>query len=114
MTVAKLAQTAVINLNGSGAGTAKLGPLTAREVWYPDNAHVAVATNTLEATCKVYVGPDTTQSNFRDESPQGSTGDSTGAISADVIRTGFYVWAVWTGGDANAQATLTVTGRKTV
>lgn len=114
MTVAPLSETDVITLNGSGAGTAKLGPLSSRETWYPDNVHVAVATNVLEASCRVYVGPDTTQSNFRDESPMGSTGDSTGAASADVIKTGFYVWAVWTGGDANAQATLTVTGRKVI
>jgi hypothetical protein len=114
MGVVALRETAVITLNGSGNGTAKVGPLTAREVWYPDNAHVSVATNVVESTCRIYAGQSTTDSYFRDESPQGSTGDSTGSISADVLRTGQYIWAVWEGGDANAQATLTVTGRKTV
>jgi hypothetical protein len=29
-----------------------------------------------------------------------------------VLLLGNYVWAVWAGGDAGAQATLTVTGSK--
>jgi Flp pilus assembly protein TadG len=109
-----LSETAVTKLNGSGNGTAKVGPLSAREIWYPGNVHINVATNNAEASCKIFVGPDTTQSNFRDTADFGSTGDNTGACNADRIKVGWYVWAVWTGGDPNAQAVLTVTGTKSV
>lgn len=109
-----LSETAVITLDGSGNGTAKVGPLTARETWYPGNVHVNVATNTNEATCQIFVGNSATLGNFRDESPQGSTGDSSGACNQDKLKCGDYIWAVWTGGDANTQAVLTVTGIRDV
>lgn len=109
-----LRESAVIVLDGSGNGTAKLGPLSAREIWYPDNVHVSVATVTKEARASIYMGSDTTQSNFRDESVFASTGDSSGTCNADIVRVGHYIWAVWTNGDANAQAVLTVTGLKDV
>lgn len=109
-----LRETAPIKLNGAGAGTARVGPLSAREVWYPDNAAVSVDTHVKEAECSVYAGESASQSYFRDKADQGSSGDSTGAISADTLKNGQYIWAVWTGGDANATATLTVTGMKDV
>lgn len=109
-----LAATMPVKLNASGAGSVKVGPLSAREVWWPETVHVSCASNVLESTCKIYVGPDTTQSNFRDQTPFGSTGDSTGSVSADKLTTGMYVWAVWTGADANTTATLTVTGQKDI
>jgi hypothetical protein len=102
-----------VTLNGSGAGTAKLGPLSAREVWYPDNVAISVNGFTKQAQCTVYMGPDTTQSSFRDISTFGS-GDNTGACNADTIKVGFYIWAVWTNGDPGKQATVTVTGLKDV
>lgn len=109
-----LNETAVITLNGSGAGTAKLGPLTAREVWYPDSASVKANSNpTNEATCLIYQGPDATQPNFRDGTFSGSSGDSTDKVSL-ITRKGQFIWAVWTGGDAGQQATLNVTGEKEV
>lgn len=111
---APLRETAVIMLDGSGNGTVKIGPLSARETWYPDNVHISVSTSVLESQCSIFVGRDTTQSSFRDESVLGSTGDSSGAISADELTVGDYIWAVWTGGDANAQAVLTVTGTRNV
>lgn len=105
---------APIILNGSGAGTAKLGPASAREIWYPDNVHVSVATAVNEAQCSIYMGQDTSQSNFRDESVFASSGDSSGTCNADTVKVGHFIWAVWTNGDANAQAVLTVTGLKDV
>ena len=108
-----LRETAVVTLDGSGGGIAKVGPLSAREVWYPDNVSISITGATKQASAIVYMGPDTTQSNFRDTSTFGS-GDSSGACNADVIKCGMYVWAVWTGGDAGKQAILTVTGLKDV
>lgn len=115
MITVPMRETAVIRLNGSGAGTAKVGPLSAREVWHPDNASVSANANpTNEAACSVYVGNDASASTFRDACQDGSTGDATGRVSADTVRCGQYVWAVWTGGDANVQAVLTVTGTKDI
>ena len=101
-------------LDSNGNGTARCGPLTSREVWHPDNAHVSVATNVSEAQCSIYVGSDPTQINFRDATYDGSTGDSTDKIGADIVGAGTFVWAVWTGGDVGSQAVLTVTGGKDI
>lgn len=111
-----LDQSATVTLNGSGNGTAKLGPLTARETWYPSNVHVRTnqTSVTNEATCAIYVGDQAITWNFRDTTFTGSSGDSTGKVSADRIRSGQYVWAVWTGGDAGAVAVLNVTGERDV
>lgn len=105
-----------VTLDGSGNGTAKVGPLTARETWNPSIAHVSanIGKVTNEAACQVYVGDTVNPNNFRDGTLSGSSGDSTGRINADIIETGHYVYAVWTGGDPGVQATLTVTGTKNV
>lgn len=108
-----LNETAVIKLSGTGAGTAKLGPQSAREVWYPSVASVSVVTNVLEATCNVSVGDANTRT-FCDGCVDGSSGDSTGNVSGKTIKVSQFVWAEWTGGDANAQARLTVTGEREV
>lgn len=101
-------------LDANGNGSAGIGPISAREVWSPQNAHVSVATNALEASCSIYVGDAPTQQNFRDATFTGSSGDSTDRINADRIGAGSKVWAVWTDGDPNAQAIITVTGSKDV
>lgn len=109
-----LNETGIVNLDASGNGTAQIGPLSAREVWNPASAHVQVASNINEAQCTIYAGPDTSQQYFRDNTLSGSTGDSTDRISADVIKVGNFIWAVWAGGDPGSQAILAVTGTKTV
>ena len=108
-----LRQSMPVTLNGSGNGTAKVGPLSAREVWYPDNVAIGVNGFTKQCSCTVYKGPDTSQASFRDISTFGS-GDNTGACNADTVKVGEYIWAVWSGGDAGFSATLTVTGLKDV
>jgi len=113
-------ETSVIVLSGTGTGTAKLGPLTARETWYPSNVSVKTTfpgtqtVPTLESECDIFMGARATADNFRDKSYQGSSGDASGALSADKVQCGQYIWAVWTRGDAGVQATLTVTGQKDV
>lgn len=111
----RMQETAIITLNGAGAGTAKVGPLSAREVWHPETASVSANQNpTNEAQCLVYVGLSATQSNFRDGCIDGSTGDSTDRVAGKDVKVGEFIWAVWTGGDAGVQAVLTVTGTKDV
>lgn len=103
---------AYVTLDGSGNGTAYVGPQSFREQWSGLTASVKVATNTSEATCSIYAGAAATQGYFADSTTWGSTGDSTQNLTT--VQVGGNVWAVWTGGDPGAQATLTVTGTKTV
>lgn len=110
-----LNESASVTIDAFGNATAKVGPLTAREVWYPQNVHISANANPInEATCKLYVGVDISPGNFRDESLLGSSGDSTGACSADRVTVGSYIWARWIAGDAGARAVLTVTGFRDV
>jgi len=103
---------AQVTLDGSGNGTASIGPLSPGEVWDDLIAAVRVATNVNEAICTVYSGAAATAGYARGATTWGSTGDSTGQLSE--VRVGGQVFAVWTGGDAGAVATLTVTGTRTV
>lgn len=103
-----------VKLNSSGAGTAKIGPISAREVWSPSNVHVSCSTNVNEAQCNIYVGDSAIQRNYIDGTFSGSSGDSTDSVGSTVIKVGQYVWAVWTGGDSNTTATVSVTGQKAI
>lgn len=108
-----LNETVFVTLNGSGVGSAKIGPATAREVWYPDTVAVSVNQNpTNEATCIISTGDQNTK-RFRDSTVNGSSGDSTGKATGKLVK-GDYVWADWSGGDAGQRATLTVTGEKEI
>jgi hypothetical protein len=115
MTNVILNESITIALNASGNGTARLGPLSARDIWHPDNVHVSANANPInESQCKIYCGDLPIQQNFRDGTVSGSSGDSSDRISASVIKCGQYIYAVWANGDANVNATLTVTGTKDV
>jgi hypothetical protein len=107
-------ESASVVLNASGNGTAKVGPLSSREVWSPANVHVGVTTNVNEATCSIFVGLNASPNEFRDTTFSGSTGDSSDRVDADEVHCGSYILAVWTGGDPGSQATLNVTGTKEV
>lgn len=111
---AALSVTVQVQLDGSGNGQVSAGPLSAREVWRPQSVHVGVSTNTAEAQCDIFVGDLPQQRNYRDTTFSGSSGDSSDRVSADVIKNPAKVWAVWTGGDAKAFATLVITGRRDV
>jgi hypothetical protein len=99
-------------LDGDGNGTASTGPLSPGEVWSNLTASVSVATSASEATCKTYAGAAPTPGYFKDGTTWGSTGDSTQNLNT--VRVGGNVWAVWTGGDPGALATLAVVGTKSV
>jgi hypothetical protein len=99
-------------LNGSGNGTARIGPIGAREKWYAATAAVSCATNAAEALCRLYVGDQPIPSNYVDGTLSGSTGDSTGRVAGAPITLGRYIWAVWTGGDPGTVATLAVSGTR--
>lgn len=114
MTSTRLAESVSVTLDNSGNGTVSLGPQSAREVWHPKNVHVRVSTAINESTCAIFVGDAPQQRCFRDQTFTGSSGDSSDRINADDIQVGSKLWAVWSGGDAHAEASLSVTGRKSV
>ena len=100
-------------LDGSGNGQVSLGPQRAREHWQVSSIGVKVATNVKEALCSAYVGSfGALQSQFFGSSFTGSTGDTCN-IDED-LQPGQLVTAVWTGGDAGANATMTVYGTYTI
>lgn len=109
-----LRETAIITLSGVGSGIAKVGPQSARETWYPQNVSVNANSGPVnESQCAILVGDAYTRQQ-RDVTVNGSSGDSTDKCNGDRIRCGEYIWAVWSGGDANVSATLTVTGEKEI
>jgi hypothetical protein len=108
-----LSVTVSVILDGSGNGTAQIGPTTTNEVWSPSVASVSVATNVNEAQCRIYAGNALSAGYFVDGTTWGSSGDSTSNFASQVYP-GQSVFARWTGGDAGARATLTITGTRQV
>ena len=107
-----------VTLDANGDGTVSLGPQHVREHFQVDSASVAVAplagqTAPLkQAACSVYVGTSVNASTFFGTSVTGSTGD-TCSVNGD-LQTGQLVWAVWTGGDVGAVATMSLNGQRTI
>lgn len=113
MTTASLYESAFVILDSNGNGTAKVGPTGHGQVWHPQIVSVSTSTATKSPTCKLYAGHAATQQYFVDGTYTGEQ-NSTDAISGIDLWLGNYVFAVWTGGDAGAQGTVTVTGTKDV
>jgi hypothetical protein len=114
MTTVTLYEQGQCTFDANGNGTAKVGPISSREVWSPANVHVNATSNVNEATCSIFVGNIGSPNEFRDTTFSGSTGDSSDRVSADRIVCGSYVIAKWTGGDVGAQGQLNVTGTKEI
>lgn len=112
MTAVPLSESQPVTLNGSGNGTAKLAPAFG-ETWSPSTVSVKASSSIKEAQCRIYLGTDTSDANFVDGTLSGSTGDSTDRVTGPV-RLPNCIFAVWTGGDAGAQATLAVLGSKDI
>lgn len=106
-----LDENASVMLDGSGNGTLSMKPYSGSLIWLPGVVAVKVSTSTKEASCKIYIGPSATDQYFVDGTLSGSTGDSTDRVSGKQVDThGNTLWAVWAGGDANATATMRITG----
>lgn len=101
-----------VKLNGSGGGTASLGPTGHGIVWTLGTISVKTAQTVATGTCQcsIYVGDSATDTNFLDGTFSGDTGDSTDAANGTQIRLGKKVFAVWSGGVASDVATLSITG----
>jgi hypothetical protein len=103
---------AIVVLDGSGNGTAQLGPQIVKEHWQPGSATVAVATNVNEAACALYLGSSPQSSTQLAQTSKGSSG-ATCALSGD-MPSGYKLFAIWTGGDPGSTATLRVTGSRSI
>ncbi len=102
-------------LDGSGNGTLKMVPHGGGEIWLPAVVSVKASSATAEAACRIYAGASAIDQNFVDGTRSGSTGDSTTNIAGYQIDThGNSLWAVWSGGDAGATATMQVNGTETL
>lgn len=101
-----------VQLDGTGAGTARLGPSGHGITWTLGTISVKTAQTVATGTCNcnIYVGDDTSAVNFVDGTFSGDTGDSSDAASGEQIRLGKYVFAVWSSGVPGDVATLTLTG----
>src|SRR5215469_15657174 len=91
-----------VQLDGSGNGTASLGPTGHGITWTLGtiSVHTAQAVSTGTCQCTTYVGDDASATNFADATFSGDTGDSTDAASGRIVRLGKKVFAVWSGGVA--------------
>jgi hypothetical protein len=102
-----------VTLDGSGNGTVQLGPSSPGEQWQLTIASVSVATHVAEAQCNIYLGGSVQQTTFADGTFSGSSGDSTNNVTYP-LNPGQSIFAVWTGGDAGAKATLVLQGTRTL
>ena len=111
MTTVPLSEFNVITLDGSGNGTARVGPRAHGVVWQPTVASIKMtgATPSGVATCFVYAGSSATDDNFVD-STYDVQNDSTDRVSGQQLRLNQFVYARWSGGNPGATATLSITG----
>lgn len=113
MSTLPLSESAAVILDASGNGTAKLGPHSRAVSWHPTTVSVKTSTNVKTPTCYIYAGDFVGDQNFIDGTYTGNA-DSTSNISGTVIYLSGFIWAVWTGGDAGAQATVTIAGTQEI
>lgn len=106
-----LNENASVTLDGSGNGTLRMVPYSGSLAWLPSVVSVSASSNNAEASCKIFIGATATAQYFVDGTLSGSTGDSSGSVSGYQVDThGNSLWAVWTGGDPGATATMVVSG----
>lgn len=105
-----------VTLDGSGNGTVRMAPDGSHEYWMPESVAVKVSTAVAEAQCSVYIGPKIADEYFVDGTFSGSSGAGSDLVAGHEIGqlADPYIWAVWTGGDPGAQATLRVIGKKEI
>lgn len=104
-----LQESASVILDVSGNGSVNLGP-NVGVMWQLATASVQVSSAVAEPVCAVSLGSPTDAGTLMDATYTGSQ-DSTDRVSGVPIYPGATVWAVWTGGDPHATATLTLYGQ---
>jgi len=119
MITAPLNTSASVKFNGSGNGQASIGPTHTGEVWNVTSVAVATSQGAAsvvnDAQCQIFLGAIATLGQLIDTTLTGSSGDTTDAVaSAGPIYVGQVLTAVWTGGDANANATMSIFGTRNI
>lgn len=107
-----LEQSATITLNANGYGLATITP-PVTEQWDISTVSVTSTSSTKVPTIRLYLGQGPNQSDFIDGSYNGNQNVSD-VLSGRPIPPGIKLLAEWAKGDANAIATVTVRGKKTV
>lgn len=108
MTNVPLNTFANVTLDTSGNGTVKLSPEIGQR-WNILTAAVSTSTSVKIPQANIYIGGAPTPSNLVDGTFTGNL-DSTSKTAGFVFSNGQYIWAVWTGGDVGALATLSIIG----
>jgi len=103
---------ATVKLDGSGNGTAQLGPQSAVR-WEPSLVAIQTVNQSVTTVpaCAIYAGSVVTPSTLVDQTYNGQNNSST-KIDGQILYQGQYVYAVWTGGVPGDTATLRVTGNQ--
>lgn len=104
---------AQVTLDGTGSGMASVGPTAQGETWSAGFVTaVHASTNAAEAQCRLYAGGGASPAYFIGGTVFGSTGDS--SSDTPQMQVGQQVFAVWSGGDPGAVATLSINGMRNV
>jgi hypothetical protein len=99
-----------VKLDSSGNGTAQVGPNIPGVTWIPTTAAVFTTSTANTPLANLYLG-SVSPVNFLGGTYDGNN-DSTD-LSVTVMN-GMQIFCQWTGGDAGAQATLSIFGTQTV
>lgn len=112
-----LTAVANVTLDNDGNGTAQIGPNNTNEVWLPTSVSInctgSLTGITGTPSCFIYAGAYAGQGTFTDGTYL-VLGASSSMISGQSIYPGQQIFAVWTNGPPNQQATMTVQGTRTV
>lgn len=97
-----------VKLNGAGNGTVSLGPNVGQR-WTISVASILIPNPTLFPRCELYMGALATPEFFVDGTYTGNL-NASDAVAGMKLSNGQKIFAVWTGGDPGATATLSIIG----
>jgi hypothetical protein len=108
---------AQVTLNGSGNGTAQVGPRTPGHIWYPQSVTISMlggfpaVSGTNTPICSIYAGAGTNAGNLVDATYQ-VLGASSSMVQGQALYPGQSIFAVWLWGNPGVLATLNVFGSR--
>lgn len=100
---------ASVVLDANGNGTVSLGPKIQGQKWNLSVAAIRTSTANKIPQCSLYMGGPPDPSNMIDGTYSGDL-NSSSRVDAFPLFPGQKLYAVWTGGDPGATATLSVVG----
>jgi len=103
MSTFPLSESATVKLDASGNGTLKMGPTRRGQTWKPTLLAVSIPSPTKVPSATVTNGSVGLGETFT------GSGDSTD-LTGTTVYAGQQITITWTGGDANAVATASISG----